>query len=460
GDDGTGWSLAWKINYWARMEEGNRAHDLVRFLVTPARLAPNMFDLHPPFQIDGNFGATSGIAEMLLQSHNGELHVLPALPEAWRSGKIKGLRGRGGHTVGATWSDGQADELHITPDRDGVVKVRGEMFAGRYRVVDGTRGGRAHVRKVEPGLIELTGKGGHTYRAYALQKIKMTAPAEVSPGREAKLAVTVRAVEMPMAPRGTVTLEVPDGWSVTPAQIVLRPLKPDSETTVEFTVTPGASQAAGKVPLFATVSGHDWSASAKATVQVWDGRETPLAESFSNVGVTDDANTAPGNFDGNGASISAQALAQAGVTPGGTISKGGVTFTWPDVPAGGPDNAIASGQSIKITGKGKTLGFLLAGTYGAVSGPATIVYQDGTRQTFTLASPDWYGGPRPEGDAAVVAAYQNRQGNQRANTAATIYFAGVALQDKEVSRVDLPNISPRAASGVATMHIFAMAIGG
>ncbi|MDX3192957.1 glycoside hydrolase N-terminal domain-containing protein [Streptomyces sp. MN03-5084-2B] len=168
GDDGTGWSLAWKINYWARMEEGGKAHDLLRLLVRTDRLAPNMFDLHPPFQIDGNFGATSGIAELLLHSHNGELHLLPALPPAWPAGSVAGLRGRGGYTVGAAWSAGAATQLTITPDRDGDVKVRSRMFTAAYEVLDTTSGAKVQPVSVEADLIRFTGQAGHTYQATSL----------------------------------------------------------------------------------------------------------------------------------------------------------------------------------------------------------------------------------------------------------------------------------------------------
>jgi alpha-L-fucosidase 2 len=150
------------------MEEGARAHDLIRSLVTPARLAPNMFDLHPPFQIDGNFGATSGIAEMLLQSHNGELHLLPALPPAWPAGTVAGLRGRGGHTVGAAWSAGRITEITITPDRAGTVRVRSRMFTGTFELRDQTGGNQIQPARPEPDLIEFPGQAGRTYRATAL----------------------------------------------------------------------------------------------------------------------------------------------------------------------------------------------------------------------------------------------------------------------------------------------------
>jgi beta-glucosidase len=188
-----------------------------------------------------------------------------------------------------------------------------------------------------------------------------------------------------------------------------------------------------------------------------------LAAAYNNVGISDNSNPAAADFDGTGDSFSAQALAAGTPTPltaGGQATFGGTTFTWPTA-VGTPDDVIADGQTIDLSGSGTDLGFLGAGAFGAASGTGTITYTDGTTQQYSLVMSDWYNNAAVAGDeVATTTTSWNFSSSTQVTHPVSIYFASVPLQaGKTVASVTLPTVSATVGNGITAMHIFAMAIG-
>ncbi|TDU03465.1 parallel beta helix pectate lyase-like protein [Streptomyces sp. 846.5] len=421
---------------------------------------------------------------------------MPATPAAGTVGNDSPLLGYtgtwsaagapGGDDQHSTSAQGATVSLAFTGTSVALVAAEGPNQGSARVLVDGVSRGAVDTYSASPetGQTVFTdtrlSPGPHTIQVVATGSGRLTvdsfqvpampslrvsgAPTTFHPGTAFTVTATV-ADPGPIALTGVrLGMSVPQGWTVSRrAQPPAVP--PHGSGTATFSVTaPAGLQPAGPIALTVTASYRGARGTGRTVLTTGIQVQQPypsLAAAYDNTGVSDDTATGSADIDGSQSSLSAQALAAAGVAPGAALTYGGIGFTWPTAASGQPDNATAGGQTVDLTGSGAELGFLDTATYGPASGGGLITYTDGTTQNFTLSVPDWYGSAPAGSHAVIVCAYRNRPGNIQDHTTVNVYEQTVALAaGKTVASVTLPDIGNGAAGGQSALHVFALGIGG
>jgi beta-glucosidase len=315
--------------------------------------------------------------------------------------------------------------------------------AGKYQVMLGDASDHLPL-KGSFAVTRTTGPRWTTVSAPGIQGAGSTATVTATYHNGSTLAV----------PFASLSLAAPTGWQVTPARgSAPKLVAPGGTTTATWQVQAPSGAAAGAYPLtVSTRAPGQQTVTGTADVEVLYA-SVPAAA--NNTAISADSDPAAANYDGGGYSYSAEALAAAGLSPGATVTHGGLSFTWPDAAAGAPDNVAAAGQSIALSGTGNTLAFLGAGAFGTQAAPVTVTYTDGTTSTGTVTMPDWYANAATDGDELVATtAHWNIPAGSTLdpNHQVSVYYSAIPLTaGKTVAAVTLPEN--------ADLHLFAAAIG-
>ena len=293
------------------------------------------------------------------------------------------------------------------------------------------------------------------------------APSVIAAGSTATVAATLVNNGDYAMPQARFALAVPFGWKATLAGPVPGAVEPHQTVTARFSVSVPASAQPDTQTLTARITSQQpgpgnpnpdlVEASAAVTVPF-----AALSAAYNNTGISDNSDETAANYDGVGDSFSAEALAAAtprALTPGAQVTVGGTTFTWPSAAPGTPDNVVAAGQTVQLSGAGTDLGFLGSSQNGTATGNVTVNYADGTSQSFNLNIADWFANSPAVGDQVLTTTSSwNFQSNPLGAHPVSVYFASVPLRPGEpVTSVTLPTLT--GAGGTTAMHVFAMAIG-